>query len=211
MPTSRRAAWDDRRSFSAAVDSTSADHADCRQRLCVRGKTLSAEALEATRDKKALTFLRFANCKLGGARGRNRTGTPRGGGFSYHFGFRRPVAGFVVWSTPSPSSFDIRCPPSALYTFPCVQGLGSALARTNGPGPSPSLTGFTSRISSRGLKLCWSESPASTSFTTRAEPHYILPRPQKARCLRRATNIGGGRFQRAMVRAAVAALTWAGC
>ena len=48
-----------------------------------------------------------------------------------------------------------RCPPSALYTFPRpVQGLGSASARSaKTPGPSPSLTGFTPEISSRGLKL----------------------------------------------------------
>ena len=40
-----------------------------------------------------------------GARGRNRTGTPFGEGFSYHFDFRRRPAqrrAFVVWSTPSP-------------------------------------------------------------------------------------------------------------
>ena len=56
----------------------------------------------------------------------------KGGGFSYHFGFRRPArCGFVVWSTPSPWPCGFRCPPSALYTFPCnaLRGLGSASAR----------------------------------------------------------------------------------
>lgn len=40
-----------------------------------------------------------------GARGRNRTGTPFGEGFSSHFDFRRRPTqrrAFVVWSTPSP-------------------------------------------------------------------------------------------------------------
>src|SRR5690606_3322862 len=32
-------------------------------------------------------------------------------------------------------------------------GLGSVLARTRGPGPSPSLTGFTSGVSPGGLKF----------------------------------------------------------
>ncbi len=75
---------------------------------------------------------------------------------------------FVVWSTPSPWPCDRRCPPSALYTFPDVEsGLGSALARIPGhPGLSPTLTGFTSDVSLRRLKLF--KSLVSTNFTTRA-------------------------------------------
>lgn len=80
-----------------------------------------------------------------------------GGGFSCHFGFRRPrakrFARFVVWSTPSPWSCDFRCPPSALYTFPEVSGLGSASTRARRSGSSPTLTGFTSKISRRGLNF----------------------------------------------------------
>lgn len=64
-------------------------------------------------------------------------------------------AAFVVWSTPSPWPFGLRCSPSGLCTLPgsFASGLGSALARTHRPGSSSSLTGFTSRISPRGLKF----------------------------------------------------------
>ena len=82
----------------------------------------------------------------------------KGGGFSYHFGFRRPAAlgtrvrslehAFTVasWalgarrllSTPSPGA------PGAWL------GISS---RRVASGPSPSLTGFTAGISPRGLKL----------------------------------------------------------
>ena len=93
-----------------------------------------------------------------GARGRNRTGTPCGGGFSYHFDFRRHHANArCSWSgarlhhsfaalgarrllsTPSEESFDPRA----------WLGISSDLC----PGPSPSLTGFTSGVSSGGLKF----------------------------------------------------------
>ena len=83
-------------------------------------------------------------------------------GFSYHFGFRRrriSRSTFVVWSTPSPwcDVPHVRCPPSALYAFPSdnlSDKLGSASTRPNGghwSGPSPTLTGFTSGVSPRGL------------------------------------------------------------
>jgi hypothetical protein len=79
-------------------------------------------------------------------------------GFSCHFGFRRQ-RGRCSWSGARlhPSLDGRRCPPSALYTFPqrlSASGLGSALARTLAhPGRSPTLTGFTSRVSPEGLKF----------------------------------------------------------
>src|SRR5258706_8973210 len=87
--------------------------------------------------------------------------------------------GFVVWSTPSPWSRDFRCPPSALYTFPLARawlGVGS----DNGPGRSPSLTGFTSRISSRGLNtslspLCLPISPLGLERDVTRSPLDVPP------------------------------------
>ena len=92
-----------------------------------------------------------------GARGRSRTDTLlRAADFRTTSTFVAPahrLRGFVVWSTPSPWPHGCRCPPSALYTFPRVAwawfGVSSSGKRT---GPSPSLTGFTSQISPRGLK-----------------------------------------------------------
>src|SRR5258706_12550688 len=58
-----------------------------------------------------------------GARGWIRTSTAlRPGDFRTTSAFAAPC-GFVVWSTPSPWSRDFRRPPSALYTFPRLQGL----------------------------------------------------------------------------------------
>lgn len=87
------------------------------------GNSSTGEAFEPKR-----VFARWL-----GARGRNRTGTPCGGGFSYHFGFRRQmlsVRGLEHAFTIAESCR--RCPPSALYTFSVRYGpeLGSALART---------------------------------------------------------------------------------
>ena len=105
-----------------------------------------------------------------GARGRNRTGmTVRSRDFLATSTFAASaLALFVVWSTPSPWPGGRRCPPSALYTFPTMEaGLGSALARMpEHPGRSPTLTGFTSGVSPRRLKLF--KSLVSTNFTTRA-------------------------------------------
>jgi len=56
---------------------------------------------------------------------------PCGEGFSSHFGFRRRPAGPDVRGLEHAFTLAVsgcRCPPSALYTFPCP-GLGSALAR----------------------------------------------------------------------------------
>lgn len=38
-------------------------------------------------------------------------------GFSYHFGFRRRLPAFVVWTIPSPWPGGCRRRPSSLYTF----------------------------------------------------------------------------------------------
>src|SRR6185369_6102867 len=112
-------------------------------------------------------------------RGRTRTGTAfRPGDFLPTSAFAAP-RGFVVWSTPSPWPCGFRCPPSALYTFPC--GLGSAFARTSRPGRSPSLTGFTSSISRRGLNF--HKSPASTISPPGQAPCYAR-RPAPAALLR---------------------------
>lgn len=76
---------------------------------------------------------------------------------------------FVGWSTPSPSPCGLRCPPSALYTFPWTlrSGLGSALARALArPGRSPTLTGSPQEFPPEGSN-CF-KSLVSTSFTTRA-------------------------------------------
>ena len=62
-----------------------------------------------------------------GARGRSRTDTLlRAADFLPTSAFAAAHCAFVVWSTPSPWSFDFRCPPSALYTFP---GFHRGLAR----------------------------------------------------------------------------------
>ena len=88
------------------------------------------------REKEKGRKLVEASGLICGARGRNRTGTPCGGGFSYHFGFRRRrsqrngVRGLEHAFTIALSRF--RCPPSALYTFRFFfkKRLGSVLART---------------------------------------------------------------------------------
>ena len=95
-------------------------------------------------------------------------------GFSCHFGFRRQRercswSGARLHHSPAHDAHCHRCPPSALYTFlrPCGRRLGSVSARTLArPGPSPSLTGFTSGVSPGGLKPF--KSLVSTNFTTRA-------------------------------------------
>ncbi len=92
-------------------------------------------------------------------------------GFSCHFGFRRQRercswSGARLHHSPAHDAHCHRCPPSALYTFlrPCGRRLGSVSARTLArPGPSPSLTGFTSGVSPGGLNhsspLCLPISP----------------------------------------------------
>jgi hypothetical protein len=62
-----------------------------------------------------------ANKEITGARGRTRTDTPCGGGFSSHFGFRRrPFRRRDVRGLEHAFTLALRgrrCPPSALYTF----------------------------------------------------------------------------------------------
>jgi|GEM_PF-7042015 len=107
--------------------------------------------------KAALAVAGAAFC-CGGARGRNRTGTPCGGGFSSHFGFRRRHADARrSWSGArlhhSLSALGAR----RLLSTPSEGPFGSrawlGISSDLRPGPSPSLTGFTSGVSSGGLKF----------------------------------------------------------
>ncbi len=83
---------------------------------------------------------------------------------------------FVVWSTPSPSPCGLRCPPSALYTFPRDRaGLARRRLGRARPGRSPSLTGATWAVSRAGLKssspLCLPVSPLGRGAAAgRSEP-----------------------------------------
>jgi hypothetical protein len=133
------------------------------------GATPNLSAL--LRALRGFRFFRTPVWGVRGARGRSRTDTLlRAADFPTTSAFAAPGALPGSWSGARlhHGLFGFRCPPSALYTFPrAKRGLGSASARARTPGPSPSLTGFTSRISPRGLKSL-SESAASTNSATRA-------------------------------------------
>jgi len=76
----------------------------------------------------------------------------------------------VVWSTPSPWPCGLRCPPSALYTFP-REGAWLGVGSGAGPGLSPTLTGVISGVSPGALKFL--KSLVSTNSTTRASGAMI--------------------------------------
>ncbi|SOY47077.1 hypothetical protein CBM2588_A130015 [Cupriavidus taiwanensis] len=109
-----------------------------------------------------------------GARGRNRTGTPCGEGFSSRFGFRRQ-RGRCSWagarlhhSLAAVGARRLLSTPSQPCGWAWL-GVGSDAMH---PGRSPNLTGVTSGVSPRRLKLF--KSLVSTDFTTRAR---ALPVP----------------------------------
>jgi len=69
-----------------------------------------------------------------GAQGRTRTGmASRPGDFRTTTAFAAP-RGFVAWSTPSPSSRDLRRPPSALYTFLAIEAWLGVVSAIKGQG-----------------------------------------------------------------------------
>lgn len=93
-----------------------------------------------------------------GARGRNRTGTPCGGGFSYHFDFRRrPACAGRSWSGARLHHSLAAVGARRLLSTPSQEPFGSwawlGISSDLRPGPSPSLTGFTSGVSPGGLKF----------------------------------------------------------
>lgn len=93
-----------------------------------------------------------------GARGRNRTGTPCGGGFSSHFGFRRrPLERERSWSGARLHLSLLALGARRLLSTPSKAPLGAkawlGISSDLRPGPSPSLTGFTSGVSPEGLKF----------------------------------------------------------
>jgi hypothetical protein len=111
------------------------------------GATPNLSAL--LRALRGFRFFRTPVWGVRGARGRSRTDTLlRAVDFHSTSAFAAPsiVARFVVWSTPSPWPRGFRCPPSALYTFP-LAGAWLGVSSNTRSGPSPTLTGFTSKIS----------------------------------------------------------------
>ena len=129
-----------------------------------------------------------------GARGRTRTDKPCGGGFSSHFGFRRrPARAGRSWSGArlhhSLSAVGAR----RLLSTPSLEPFGSrawlGISSNLRSGPSPSLTGFTSRVSPRRLKFGLSPlrlpipplgqdaHDTSTTATTDLEPASVALTP----------------------------------
>lgn len=102
-------------------------------------------------------------------------------GFSYHFDFRRQRTR-CLWSGARLHHSLAAVGARRLLSTPSLAlmpGLGSALARmSEHPGLSPTLTGFTSGVSPRRLKLF--KSLVSTDFTTRAAPGALEPTPLPA-------------------------------
>ena len=84
-------------------------------------------------------------------------------GFSYHYSFHYQIALFVVWTIPSPyrsilGARRLVSTPS-LSLFANGAWLGISILQ-----PSPNLTGSTSTVSRRALKL--SKSVAATNYAT---------------------------------------------
>ncbi len=137
--------------------------------MCADGATRAEVAdasLPSINEKATPNSLGVA---MTGARGRNRTGTPFGEGFSYHFDFSRHTADTeCLWSGARLHHSLVALGARRLLSTPSqTLGLGSALARLQQQsGRSPNLTGFTSGVSPRRLKLF--KSLVSTDFTTRA-------------------------------------------
>lgn len=110
-----------------------------------------------------------------GARGRNRTGTPCGEGFSSHFGFRRQrwrcswAGARLHHSLAAVGARRLLSTPSQPCGWAWL-GVGSDAMH---PGRSPTLTGVTSGVSPRRLKLF--KSLVSTDFTTRARALRLVP------------------------------------
>src|SRR5580765_516415 len=105
----------------------------------------------------------------------------KGGGFSYHFGFRRPERtrrqGSWSGARLHHSLLGLRCPPSALYTFPArLRGLGSASARVRKPLRAfTEFDGLHPEDFSPGAQVVSSESAASTNSATRASSAHPCP------------------------------------
>src|SRR4029077_6325511 len=75
------------------------------------------------------------------------------------------------------SLLGLRCPPSALYTFPArLRGLGSASARVRKPLRAfPEFDGLHPEDFSPGAQVVSSESAASTNSATRASSAHPCP------------------------------------
>lgn len=134
--------------------------------MCADGATRAEVAdasLPSINEKATPNSLGVA---MTGARGRNRTGTPFGEGFSYHFDFSRHTADTeCLWSGARLHHSLVALGARRLLSTPSqTLGLGSALARLQQQsGRSPNLTGFTSGVSPEGSNcsspLCLPISP----------------------------------------------------
>lgn len=143
-----------------------------------------------------------------GARGRNRTGTPCGEGFSSHFGFRRQ-RGRCSWSgarlhhsLAAVGARRLLSTPSR----PCGRAWLGVGSDTRDPGRSPTLTGVTSGVSPRRLKfsspLCLPISPLGRErcvwipvAAARGKPDIVVAAHRG--CKLRLRSKGGTRTRRA--------------